>query len=292
MKFPFDRNTLLHLRLPFSFFLMPVFFFGISQADTVEWANTTILFIALHFFIYPGSNAYNSFMDEDKGSIGGLEKPPPVTVRLYYASIVCDVLGLLLCALIGIKMIFLIMMYIGVSKAYSWKKIRLKKYSVLGWLVVILFQGGYTFMFVNMAAENIFNSSWFTFKNTEAMLLASLLIGSYYPLTQIYQHEEDSERGDYTISYRLGITGTFIFSAILFLMSVLVAFHYFLSFYTTNYFSVFILSLIPVLIYFFSWFIKTIGNKSLADYKHTMRMTLISSACLLICFTILFFMEH
>ena len=75
----FDRNTLLHLRLPFSFFLLPVFLFAISQTGGIHIYNTVMLFIALHFFIYPGSNIYNSYMDEDKGSIGGLKQPPPVT---------------------------------------------------------------------------------------------------------------------------------------------------------------------------------------------------------------------
>src|SRR5205085_6047166 len=97
-------------------------------------------------------------------------------------------------------MVILMLVYIGVSKAYSWKKIRLKKYGVTGWLVVMLFQGGYTFLLVNMASENRFGISWFDYKHIECMLIASLLIGGFYPLTQIYQHEEDSQRGDFTIS--------------------------------------------------------------------------------------------
>src|ERR1043165_5294847 len=97
----FDRDTLLHLRLPFSFYLLPVFLFGLSQAGHIHVADTLIVFVALHFFIYPGSNSYNSYMDKDTGSIGGLEHPPPVTAKLYYASIVCDVFGLLLCSLSG-----------------------------------------------------------------------------------------------------------------------------------------------------------------------------------------------
>ncbi|MFI5220245.1 MAG: prenyltransferase, partial [Bacteroidia bacterium] len=177
----FDRDTLLHLRIPFSFFLLPVFCFSVSQSSNINAFNAILIFIVLHFFIYPGSNVYNSFMDEDTGSIGGLKKPPPVTRKLYYASIVCDITGLLLSLLIGFKMLLLMVVYIGVSKAYSWKRIRLKKYPLFGWIVVMLFQGGYTFLLVNMACENIFNASWFTGKNIICMLIASLLIGGYYP---------------------------------------------------------------------------------------------------------------
>ena len=47
----FDRDTILHLRIPFSFFLLPVFCFGISQASSIAVFNTIIVAIALHLFI-------------------------------------------------------------------------------------------------------------------------------------------------------------------------------------------------------------------------------------------------
>ena len=258
----------------------------------MDWENTIIIFIALHLFIYPGSNVYNSFMDKDKGSIGGLKNPPPVTKKLFYASILFDVMGLLLSLFVSLKMLLLLLVYVGVSKAYSWHKIRLKKYGITGWFVVMLFQGGYTFLLVNMAAENLFHLLWFTSKNLECMLLASLFIGGFYPLTQIYQQEEDSSRGDFTISCKLGIEGTFIFTGILFLIASAVAFHYFSSFYNSSYFLIYILSLAPVVLYFLYWFSKTLRNKMFADFNHAMRIIFISSSCMIICFSIIFFLNH
>jgi len=287
-----DRNTLLHLRLPFSFFLLPIFCFAVSQSSSVNIYNVSIIFIVLHFFIYPGSNIYNSYMDKDKGSIGGLKNPPPVTEKLYFTSIIFDCAGLFLCLLINWKMFFLMLLYVGVSKAYSWKNIRLKKYGITGWLVVMLFQGGYTFLLVNSASENVFDFNWVSEKHLECMLLASLLIGGFYPLTQIYQHEEDSQRGDFTISYRLGVTGTFIFSAILFILSCAVAWHYFDLYYNHSHFLIFIISLAPVTAYFLYWFFKAHRNKNFADFNHAMRMTFISSSCMIICFAILFVYNH
>ncbi len=288
----FDRDTLLHLRLPFSFFLLPIFIFSVSQSGEINVFNTLILFIILHFFIYPGSNVYNSYMDNDKGSIGGLENPPPATIKLYYASMVCDAIGLLLCLLISWQMLLMMLVYIGVSKAYSWKKIRLKKYAISGWLVVMLFQGGYTFYIVNTGVENNFDATWFTNKNMECMVLASLLIGGFYPLTQIYQHDEDSERGDRTISYLLGIRGTFVFVAVLFLAATFIGYHYFVTYYSINRFWVYIIAMLPVTIYFLYWFAKTWRDTSFADYKHTMCMTFLSSTCMIICFSILWFLNH
>lgn len=287
----FNKNTFLHLRLPFSYFLLPVYLFSLSQAVTVNWYNAVVIFITLHFFIYPGSNIYNSFMDKDKGSIGALKNPPPVTIQLYHASILIDSIGLLLSLLINIKMFFLMLVYIGVSKAYSWNKIRLKKYAYGGWLVVMLFQGGYTYLLINMGIENNFTDSWFTEKNILAMILASLLIGAYYPLTQIYQHTEDSERGDYTISYRLGTRGTFVFSAALFCIATILAWNYFISFYSMQHFLVFISCLVPVVLYFFYWFITVLKNKEKADFTNAMRMTFISSTCLIICYSVLLYIN-
>lgn len=288
----FDRDTLLHLRLPFSFFLLPVFCFAISQSDTINWWNTSIIFLVLHLFIYPGSNIYNSYMDEDKGSIGGLENPPPVTKKLFYASIIFDSIGLLLCLLINYQMFLLMLVYVGISKAYSWKKIRLKKYGFSGWLIVMFFQGGYTFLLVNMAAANLFDELWFGNKNIESMVLASLLIGASYPLTQIYQHDEDSTRGDMTISYKLGIRGTFIFTGILFLVACAFAWNYFITFYNFLHFEVFMLCLLPVMGYYLYWLIKVWRNKDSADYTRAMRMTFVSSLCMIICFSALFFINH
>jgi 1,4-dihydroxy-2-naphthoate octaprenyltransferase len=288
----FDRDTLLHLRLPFSFFLLPIFLFALSQTIQIDLLNSLIIFFVLHLFIYPASNSYNSFMDNDKGSIGGLKNPPPATLKLYKVSILLDMTGLFLCLLINWKLLFLMLVYIAVSKAYSWKKIRLKKYGITGWLVVMLFQGGFTFLLVNMSTENIFSSSWFSNKNIECMLLASLLIGGFYPLTQIYQHEEDAGRGDYTISYKLGITGTFIFSASLFLGASAVAYHYFNLYFSINQFLVFIFCLTPVIAYFLFWFIKSVQNNKYADYTHAMRITTFSSICMVLCFCILYVINH
>jgi 1,4-dihydroxy-2-naphthoate octaprenyltransferase len=286
------RNVLLHLRLPFSYFLLPVFAFGLSQSVSIDIMNSIIIFMALHFFIYPASNSYNSFMDQDTGSIGALKHPPPATKDLYYTSILLDLIGIIMTLFIDISMIFFISVYIMVSKAYSWNKTRLKKYPFMGWLAVILFQGGYTFFLVNISAENNFSPGWLNSQKAEAMLLSTLLIGAYYPLTQIYQHKEDFNRGDLTISYKLGINGTFIFSALMFLLSFVFSFFYFKEFYSVNQFSIFLICLLPAILYFLTWFIRTLKNRDQADFQSTMRMTFISSTCLLIAFTVLLFLNH
>jgi 1,4-dihydroxy-2-naphthoate octaprenyltransferase len=77
-------STFLHLRFFFSVFLLPVFFFALSQVPEINWNNAILTFIIWHLLVYPASNGYNSFFDKDEGSIALIEKPPPVDKSLYY----------------------------------------------------------------------------------------------------------------------------------------------------------------------------------------------------------------
>lgn len=292
MKTLWDRDVLLHLRVPFSFYLFPVFLFGISQVQNIDATKAVVVFVALHIFIYPASNIYNSYMDKDEGSIGGLEHPPPVTRSMYYASIVFDVAGLLICLFAGWKNMLIMSGYILFSKLYSWTGLRLKRHPIVGWLSVLFFQGGYTFMLSNMAASNDNSAAWFTRQHLECMLIASLMLAGSYPLTQIYQHEEDGRRGDYTISYKLGVRGTFILSSIFFAAVAAIVFHYFMRYYSAMQFYVFAGCLLPVVIYFSSWMIRCWRDASQADYRHAMMMNRISATCMIVCFSIILWLNQ
>ncbi|MBL7719670.1 MAG: UbiA prenyltransferase family protein [Flavipsychrobacter sp.] len=288
----FDRDTRIHLRIPFSYYLLPVYVFGLSQASPIYVVDTLIVFVALHLFIYPGSNIYNSYMDNDTGSIGGIKNPPPVTPRLYYASIIFDLVGLALCLLAGWQTLLLMLGYVGFSKGYSWHGIRFKKYTYGGWLSVAFFQGGYTFLLSNMSAEGLFSTGWFTPRNLECMAIASILIGGSYPLTQVYQHKQDSESGDMTISRKLGVKGTFIFSGLSFFTGAMLLLHYFYTFYTLNQFYVFAACLSPVIIYFNWWFIQSMKNAEQVNYENTMMINRISATCMILCFSIILYLNY
>ena len=82
----FDKNTVKHLRISFSFFLLPVFLFALSQAPEINWIKAVVAFCILHLLIFPSSNGYNSYQDRDETSIGGLKNPPKVTRNLFYVT--------------------------------------------------------------------------------------------------------------------------------------------------------------------------------------------------------------
>lgn len=135
-----QKSTIVLLRIPFSFFLMPVFFFAMSQVADVDYTKALLVFIILHFIMYPASNGYNSYMDEDEESIGMLKKPPKPTRQLFYLTAVLDSMAILLSFLVSYIFAICIMANILASRAYSYRGIRLKKYPVTGFLTVIIFQ--------------------------------------------------------------------------------------------------------------------------------------------------------
>ncbi|MFY0625295.1 MAG: UbiA prenyltransferase family protein [Reichenbachiella sp.] len=271
------RSTLLHLRIPFSFFLMPIFLFGLAISDSMEVARIVIVFVSLHLFLYPASNGFNSYFDKDEKSIGGLRNPPKVQNDLYWTSMVFDFFALCLGLLIDWKYAIMLLIYGLVSKAYSHPSIRIKSKPVLGWLTVGVFQGYFTLLMtvygvLDMPLEAIFNWKY----QVPAILSSALLLGSY-PMTQIYQHEEDDSRGDITLSLKLGIKGTFLFTGVFFMLSNMGFLYFLLNIYSEDDAIMFQLALTPVVVFFLYWFWKSFKNADHVNFKNAMRLNFISS---------------
>lgn len=281
-----NRNTIKLLRIPFSVFLMPIFLLALSQANEINLTTSIISFIVIHLLVYPASNGYNSYIDKDTGSIGGIEKPPMPSKNLYYTTIVMDIAAIIISMLFINKLFGIcIFIYILASKAYSSKQIRLKKYPIIGFLVVLFFQGAFTYY---MSSVGITNTE-VTLSNSLYLILiaSSFQIAGAYPLTQIYQHKQDLKDGIITLSYQLGYTGTFIFTLVMFIISNI---FYYLYFKSTNQIQSFIvlqICFLPIIGWFSWWFYLVIKNTIEANFKNTMRMNLIASVCMIVCFSIL-----
>lgn len=270
-----QKSTIQLLRFHFSFFLMPIYWFALSQVPEINWLNAVIVFIVLHVLVYPASNGYNSYMDQDETPIGGLEQPMQPTRQLFFVTVVMDSLAVLLSLLVSNYFSIGVLLYILVSRAYSYRGIRLKQYPFIGFLTVVIFQGGVTYWLVyHGCSETLTNSvPWPT------ILAASCLIGGFYPLTQIYQHEADKADGVTTISYVLGYRGTFIFTAIIYIVSFGLLAYWFVSSLQITGFVLLQLFFIPTLLYFFYWANKVWKDNAAANFKHTMQMNLIASVC-------------
>ena len=209
-----SKSTFLHLRLGFSLLLLPVFLFAACQAPSIDWLNFALAFTALHLFLYPATNAFNSYYDRDEGSIGLLQCPPPVEKELLWTSLALDAIALLLAAFVSWSFFAALLIYSACSKLYSHPAVRLKKRPVASLLGVALTQGALVFMASYYAVQP--GSKLSAAPSGEAWALAglaSLALAGFYPITQIYQHTEDAKRGDKSMSMLLGVKGTIYFSS-------------------------------------------------------------------------------
>lgn len=281
------KNILLHLRIPFSFFLLPIFLFALSQSPHPEVAKAWWVFLILHFLLFPASNAYNSYYDKDEGSIGLLETPPPVTKALFYVAWAFDLLALVLGWLfVGEFFTLYLVVYGFISKAYSHPMTRLKKYPILSWVIVTIFQGALTYLAVYQAINQGVGLTSLTSQWIPALVCTSNLL-AIYPLTQVYQHEEDAKRGDMTMSRLLGIRGTFVNANVWLLLSGI---GYVSYFGFTVPLLLLVLLLFPLLVFFGWWTWKVWQDEKNADFKNTMWLNLLASVCLNVFFGILCFL--
>jgi 1,4-dihydroxy-2-naphthoate octaprenyltransferase len=269
-------NALVLMRIPFSIFLMPVFWFALVPVE-VNASCATLAFLAIHLFLYPASNGYNSWFDRDEKSIGGIKSPPQVTRELWYLILLFDFFSLLLATAVNLFFALMIFVYLLMSKAYSWNRVRLKKYPVIGALTVIFFQGFWIFLAVQAGAGE---SEIFHAQNLLMGAVSSLFLLGSYPMTQIYQHEEDQKRGDHSLSHLLGIRGTFVFAATVFFLASALLVFLFVSEAQFQNVLIYFAALVPVNIYFFSWYRDYSKGKAVITYEKAMRLNQLSSLLL------------
>jgi len=282
------RSTIQLLRFHFSFFLLPVYLFALSQINQINLYNALLVFFILHFLVYPSSNGYNSYMDRDTTPIGGLKTPLQPTRELFHVTLIMDILAILLSSLLGFYFMLGIFLYILASRAYSYRGLRLKKYPVTGYLTVIIFQGALVFILAYHGSS--------TDHSLDLPLLpviaAACLIGGYYPLTQIYQHAEDLQDGVKTLSYTLGKKGTFVFCGIVFATATLCMYLTFWQKENLWQFGVFVVCMTPVIVFFTRWMFLVRKDEKNANFRFSLAMNIIAAACTSICFGLLIIMNH
>lgn len=271
MKNTVLKNIIQHLRFPFSLLLLPVFLFALYNLENVFRSGTLWLFFILHGLVYPSSNGYNSLMDQDKGSIGGIKNPSEVPGEMFWVSLCMDILALVLSTvLFSYTVSILLLSYILASRAYSYRKIRLKKYPWPGFLTVTLFQGPVIYVMTILALSSGLSSQNMSFTG---IVISYLVIAAGYPLSQIYQHDQDRADGVTTVSMLLGVKGTFIFSGMMFAALGGLMALYFLVIHSDIFSGVLaLLLLFPTGVFFVLWMLRCFRNPSSAEYDNTMKM--------------------
>jgi 1,4-dihydroxy-2-naphthoate octaprenyltransferase len=197
-------NFLVHLRLPFQLVLAPFMLWGAALARTPISARFVVAFLVLHVCLYGGTTAYNSHYDRDEGPVGGLANPPPVGPWLLPGSLVLQALGLVVAAWIGLAFFLVCVAFAILGALYSHPWSRWKGDPWKSWLTVMFGQGALGTTAGVVLREPL---RW-TPEIGWGVVAAAITVGAIYPLTQLFQMEEDHARGDRTIAIALGRVGT------------------------------------------------------------------------------------
>ncbi|HEX7506815.1 MAG TPA: UbiA family prenyltransferase [Polyangia bacterium] len=202
-----------HLRLHYQLVLLsPLFIWGFLLGGKIFSIRAGLGFLAFHVFLYGGITAYNSYYDRDEGPVGGLRFPPPVSEALLAFSLAVQAAGLGLALFVGVEFTVLYLIVMVLSVAYSNPRWRWKARPVLSLFVVAFGQGAIGFMGGWLCGSSP-PIPWLG--SPSAMLgtaVATLITVGFFPLTQIYQTEEDSARGDRTFAVAFGANRSFGFA--------------------------------------------------------------------------------
>jgi 4-hydroxybenzoate polyprenyltransferase len=167
-----------------------------------------------------GTLAINSVYDRDGGDIGYLDDPPAVPTALLPFSLTVLIAGWLVAATLGGSFLWAYTICFALSILYSVPPFRAKARAGFDVLINSIGFGALT-LYAGWAA---------TGKPAGPPVVAVsvgffLLFAGFYPLTQIYQMDEDLSRGDSTLALVLGRTHALRFAVV----AICLAFVFFLG---------------------------------------------------------------
>jgi hypothetical protein len=221
------KAFLVHLRLHYQFlilsgaFLSGAVFAGGPLAAThregMPWSLPFLIqFLYVHVLLFGGVTVYNSYWDKDQGPIGGLRAPPPLAFWTLPAAWILQTLGLALAWRVSA---FSAGIY-AASMAFFWLYSRPRiRWKGRPWLSLVAIgagtgMGGFLLGYLHDGRRAV----------GAAVLAGALgvtfLIVSLFPMSQVYQVEEDVERMDFTFTAKYGLAGVKRIYACLFPLGV------------------------------------------------------------------------
>ena len=179
-------------------YLLAVGFSGARQGMALAPALLGLLLWVV--FLNGGTLAINSAFDNDEGDIGYLKRPPPPPRHLLALSLTLLLAGQALAFLLPLEFVWAYAACFLLSVLYSVPPFRLKSVAGADWLINMWGFGTLT-PYAGWAATGI------PLTTAGLIVLAAFcpLFAGLYPLTQLYQFDEDQRRGDRTLALRLGM---------------------------------------------------------------------------------------
>lgn len=197
-------HFVVHLRWHYQLFILSGgFLLGGFLSQGLEIQSFLLQFFNVHLLLFGGATAYNSFWDKDEGPIGGLQNPPKMQPWMWRASLILQGAGLVIAISQGLLYSGIYLLSILFFWLYSTPLARWKNHPHKSLVAIGISTGFNSVLLGYLAAGNseITIPVWIAAGGVTLMLL------SLYPISQIYQMEEDRNRGDHTFALRYGKKG-------------------------------------------------------------------------------------
>ncbi|MBP2647736.1 MAG: hypothetical protein H6Q77_1360 [Gemmatimonadetes bacterium] len=173
---------------------------GLARAASGERIGAVLLGLVLWVVALNGGTlAINSAFDKDEGDVAYLRRPPPPPSGLFAFGLGLMLVGLAASLLLPRPYAWLYLTCLVMSVLYSVPPMRLKAVAGADWIVNLVGFGTLTPL-AGWAStgEGLTVWGWFLVWGFGA------LFAGLYPLTQLYQFDEDARRGDRTFALILG----------------------------------------------------------------------------------------
>ncbi len=160
-------------------------------------------------FLNGGTLAINSVFDRDEGDIGYLNAPPPLPRYLLQFSVVLLVAGQLLAFTLprGFQIAYAICFVLSIL--YSVPPFRFKAVAGVDWVINMWGFGTLTPYAAWAATGRPLDTG-----HGLVLLAFCPLFAGLYPLTQLYQFDEDRRRGDRTLALILGMRASLVVATV------------------------------------------------------------------------------
>lgn len=207
-------HFVLHLRLHYQFFILSGgYLFSALFLDQIEWRSFWLQFLNVHVLLFGGATAYNSFWDKDEGPIGGLKSPPKMTSWMWTISLVIQYIGIIFALFVGLKFAAIYVCSMILFWLYSTPLARWKGSPILSLYVIGISTGTNSFFMGFLAGGGDILSR----NEAVTAIGVALVLLSLYPVSQIFQIDEDKKRGDVTFAIKFGFKMVKVFFVIMFL---------------------------------------------------------------------------
>jgi 4-hydroxybenzoate polyprenyltransferase len=212
-------NFFIHLRLHYQILILSGgYLIAALIVEDVNWPQFCLQFINVHVLLFGGATAYNSWHDKDEGPIGGLKSPPKMQRWMWPSSIVIQFLGLIWAITVNWNFVAIYAVSMLFFWLYSSPLTRWKGKPILS-LIAIGISTGMNSFFMGYLAAGGYPITWF--EDFTALGVACLVL-SLYPVSQVFQTDEDLKRGDETFAVKFGLKGVKWLFASLFPMGTVI----------------------------------------------------------------------